>query len=132
MKIRIKFPPQAIDFIERLEGFDPLALYHIVGDIRKPHEWGRMRYGDKIIYFDCISETTNDWTSVKDEKPNNYMSVMVTNSKGWMRMQRATYHKNEDVFVLYNPQSTAIYTLDVTHWFEIPELPKEKRNDDPC
>lgn len=53
-EIRIKFPIEALDFIESLEGFESHCLYPLTGRMRNPHEWGRIRHNEKIIYFDYI------------------------------------------------------------------------------
>lgn len=70
MNLRIKFPAEAMDFIESLEGFEIYASYYSRGPNINPCEWGRIRQDDKTIYFDCVREkkpTKKQFVNVKIE-----------------------------------------------------------------
>lgn len=70
-----------------------------------------------------------NWISVKDRLPGKHRitEVMVVNIKHGMNIFKAMYHHDLDVFVLHHPSIRESIVLDVTHWIEIPELPKEKQ-----
>ena len=65
------------------------------------------------------------WISVKDKLPETCINCLVSNSKGWMFEIRAIYHPREKVFQLYDPTYRETILLDVTHYLEIPDPPRE-------
>lgn len=67
-----------------------------------------------------------EWISVKDRVPAKMISAIVCNARGWMYEAKATYHPEYGTWVLYDPQYYNSLTLDVTHWAEIPESPREE------
>ena len=77
MNIRIRFPCEAMDFINMLEGFESIAQYHCPGMTANPCEWGRVKHEDKTIYFDCIpnneeNHKTRPLTAkTHNQEPNN-------------------------------------------------------------
>ena len=64
-----------------------------------------------------------EWISVKQKLPEDNMEVLVCNSWGLMDFARAKYHKERNIFVLYNPNIKEVYLLDVTHWLPHPRPP---------
>ena len=67
----------------------------------------------------------NHWISVKERLPeDDGQMVIVCNTNGWMRYQRALYYPRDNLFVHYDPQYYDKLTLDVTHWMPLPEPPK--------
>ncbi len=66
------------------------------------------------------------WISVKDRQPEIDMVVLVANMRYGMEVFKAVYYRRDNVFVLSNPNIRETIALDITHWMEIPALPKEK------
>ncbi len=61
-----------------------------------------------------------EWISVKDQLPEHEGSFWVKNDKGWMNGVVALYYPDQQVFVNYDPGMYNHFTLDVTHWVELP------------
>jgi hypothetical protein len=50
---------------------------------------------------------------------------MVTNCKGYMWIEEATYRHKYNVWVHYDKAGGSNFTLDITHYLPIPELARE-------
>jgi len=66
---------------------------------------------------------SSKWISVKDELPSDDAMCYISNSK-YGGEHVSIYHKNYNVFVLYNPELHTTICLDVTHWMELPLPPR--------
>ena len=64
------------------------------------------------------------WISVKEKKPEHDICALVCNDNGWMAVKQAIYHADYDVWQLDNPRSADSILLDVTHYIEIPPIPR--------
>jgi hypothetical protein len=62
------------------------------------------------------------WIKFADKKPKTDIVAVVCHEVGWMHNQIATYQKNDNIWVLYNPDSHHKLTLAVTHYIPIPPL----------
>jgi hypothetical protein len=66
------------------------------------------------------------WLSYPENKPEErLLCCMVCNVRGYMRDVLAIYDREADVFTQYDPRAPQRYVLAVTHYWPIPEPPKE-------
>lgn len=65
-----------------------------------------------------------EWIRVKDRLPENDAVVIVCNEKGYMSYTRALYNKSSNSFHLYDPNYRDSLLLEVSHWIQLPELPR--------
>lgn len=65
----------------------------------------------------------SEWIEFPKNKPQSDIVALVFNEKGFMRGLKAIYHSRCDTWVLYDPKSLDSFTLEVTHYFPIPEYP---------
>ena len=72
--------------------------------------------------------TGGGWLSYPENKPKErLLCCMVCNVRGYMHDVLAIYDSKADVFTQYDPRALQRYTLDVTHYWPIPEPPKEAK-----
>lgn len=65
----------------------------------------------------------SDWISVKQKLPQSNMDVLISHSSQRMDFARAKYYKDENIFVLINPNIKEVYILEATHWMPYPYPP---------
>lgn len=67
-----------------------------------------------------------EWIKAEN-KPKIMTCALVINTNGWMLSptKLAFYHPDVDEWVIYSPDGRESYTLKITHYFPIPEAPKE-------
>lgn len=64
-----------------------------------------------------------EWISVKEKLPDCDIDCLVYNTKGYMGVQRAYFYHTDNIFTYYSRSDSASLTLEVSHYFEIPEPP---------
>ncbi len=62
-----------------------------------------------------------EWIKIKDSKPVSNQLVYAKNENGLMDGVLALYYVQYDAFVNYDPSYRISLTLEVTHWYPLPE-----------
>lgn len=65
-----------------------------------------------------------DWISIKESKPKDYTVCLVCNNRYGLTVFWALYIEKPDCFQMVDPERNEHAILDVTHWIEIPKVPK--------
>lgn len=66
---------------------------------------------------------TMEWIPYPENKPKTQKDCLVMCDK-WGGYYKAIYFSNYDIFTLSDPSTIGYPCLHVTHYIEIPELPK--------
>lgn len=65
-----------------------------------------------------------EWIELKDKKPDKDIVALVCNEKGYMWRAEAIYDAYYDIWKLSDPNYRESLTLDITHYIEIPPIPR--------
>ncbi len=68
---------------------------------------------------------TMKWNDIKTSKPENDCVVYVTNVRRGTHCYIALYDKYYDYFTLFDPEIRHHPAIEITHWFILPNPPKE-------
>ena len=65
------------------------------------------------------------WISVKEYKPTTDLLAVVCNERGYMWYAKAHYDVRHDIWKLCDSTYRESIAIDVTHYIEIPPLPRD-------